>query len=191
MNLAALGANGAADFEIFTAAAAGVGFAEADAEAGIEEAPGLAVSFEEGAGGTASGGIKADTFAVADGLDGNDVPEIFGDDVGREEIDFGGGVDLAIGSGGFDAIAVLGVSGGGFDLNAKEAAIEFDDGVVAVAVSPGKADGEAESRGAGEESSFGGFSAALAGVGDGVDGDGWGGWLDQDRIFVLHKVLTK
>jgi hypothetical protein len=31
MNLAALGAEGAADFEVFAAAAAGVGFAEADA----------------------------------------------------------------------------------------------------------------------------------------------------------------
>lgn len=165
--------------------------AEADAEARVEEAPGFAVFFEEGAGGTASGGIKSDPFAIANGLDGNDVPEIFGDEVGGEKVDFGGSIDLAIGSGGFDAIAVLGISGGGFDLHAKEAAIEFNDGVVAVAVSPREADSEAERCGAGEECGFCGFSAALAGVGDGVDGDGGGRRLDQDRIKLLHEVLTK
>jgi len=121
-------------------------------------------------------GIEADAFAVSDGLDGNDVPDIFGDDVADEEVDFSAGVDAAAGSGGFDAVAVFGVEGGGFDLDAEESVVEFDDGVVAVAVSPGDEDGEAEMGGAGEEGGFGGFSATLAGgLGYGVEGDSfWG-----------------
>src|SRR5260370_38481981 len=66
-------------------------------------------------------------------------------------------------SGGFDAVAVVGVEGGGFDLDPEESVVEFDYGVVAVAVSPGDADAEAEGGGAGEEGGFGGFSATLAG----------------------------
>jgi hypothetical protein len=166
-------AEGAADFESSAAAAAGVGFAEADAEAAVEEAPGFAVFLVQGAGLAAGGGIEADGFAGADGLDGDDVPEIFGDDVGDEEIYFFAGIDFPAGSGGFDAIASLGAAGGGFDLDPEESVIEFDDGVVAITVSPGDEDGEAEMGGAGQEGGFGGFSAALAGgSGDGVDGDG-------------------
>ncbi len=157
---------------MFAAAAAGVEFAEADFAGGIEEAPGFAVFFEQGAGLPAGVGIEAHAFAVSDGLDGNDVPEVFGDDIGDEEIDFGGGVDLAVGSGSFDAVAGLRVAGGGLDLHAEEAAVEFDDRIVAVAVSPGEADAEAEMGGAGEEGGLGGFSATFAGGdGDGVDGD--------------------
>jgi hypothetical protein len=180
---AALGAEGAADSEIPAAAAGGQAFAEADVQAGIEEAPGFAIFFEDGAGLAAGVGIEADAFALSDGLDRDDVPDVFGDNVGDEEIYFFTGVDFAAGSGGFDAVAGLGVESGGFDLDAEESAVEFDDGVVAVAVSPGDENAEAEVGGAGEEGGFGGFSATLAsGLGDGVDGDvavaGWG--LDQD-----------
>ena len=119
-------------------------------------------------------GIEADAFASSDGLDGNDVPDVFGDDVADEEVDFFAGVDFTAGSGGFDAVAGLGVEGGGFHLDAEESVIEFDDGVVAVAVSPREADAEAEGGGAGEEGGFGGFSEALAGgFGGGVEGEEW------------------
>ena len=134
-------------------------------------------------------GIEADAFARADRLDGDDVPDVFGDNVGDEEIDFAGGVDEAAGSGSFDAVASLGVEGGGFDLDAKESAVEFDDGIVAIAVSPGEADGEAEMGGAGQEGGFGGFSATFAGgLGDGVDGDRGQRGLRLVRIvgFVPH-----
>jgi len=79
--------------------------------------------------------------------------------------------------------------------------VEFDDGVVAVAVSPGDEDGEAEMGGAGEEGGFGGFSATLAGgLGGGVEGDGFGfrEWLhgewvherlDQDGRGVVLRVV--
>ncbi len=116
-------------------------------------------------------GIEADAFALAQGFDGEDVPDVFGDYVADEEVDIVDGVDLAIGSGGFDAVAAFGVAGGGFDLDAEESAAEVDGGVVAVAVSPGNEDAEVEIGGAGEEGGFGGFSAALAGgAGCGVEG---------------------
>jgi hypothetical protein len=141
-----------------------------------QEAPGFAVSFEVGAGGVAGVGIEADAFAVSDGCDGDDVPEVFGDDVGDQEVDFGGGVDGVAGSGGADTVAGIGVAAGGFDLDAEEAAATAsDDGVVTFTVSPGDADAEAEVGGAGQEGGFGGFSAALAGGGgDGVEGDDFG-----------------
>jgi hypothetical protein len=102
----------------------------------IEEAPGFAVTLEDGFGGAAGAGVKTDAFALADGFDGDDVPEIFGDYVGYEEIDFGGRVDASVGAGGFYAVAGFGVTGGGFDLDAEESVVEVDYGVVAVAVSP-------------------------------------------------------
>ena len=75
--------------------------------------------------------------------------------------------------------------------------VEFDDGVVAVAVSPGDEDGEAEMGGTGEEGGFGGFSATLAGgLGGGVEGDGLvvgqsvrGEWLDQDWGGVVLRIV--
>src|ERR1022692_5284412 len=128
---------------MLAAAAFWVAFAEADAKAGVEEAPGFAVFFEHGTGLAAGVGIEADAFTLSDGLDGDDVPDVFGADVADKEIYFFAGVDTAVGSGGFDAVAVLGVEGGGFDLDAEESAAAFDDGGVAVAVSPGDADAEA------------------------------------------------
>ena len=122
---------------MFAAAAGRQGFAEADFGAGIEEAPGFAVFFEGGAGLAAGVGIEADAFALSDGPDGDDVPDVFGDDVSDEEVDFFTGIDFSAGSGGFDAVASFGIAGGGFRLNAEESVVEFDDGVVAVAVSPG------------------------------------------------------
>jgi len=49
----------------------------------------------------------------------------------------------------FDAVAMIAIAGGGFDLDAEESVAEVDDGVVAVAVSPGNEDAEAEVGGAG------------------------------------------
>ncbi len=130
-------------------------------------------------------GIEADAFAVSDGLDGDDVPDVFGDDVANEEVDFFAGIDFAAGPGGFDAIAGFGVESGGFDLDAEESVVEFDYGIVAVAVSPRDADAEAEMSGAGEEGGFGGFSAALvSGLGGSVEGDEW---LARRIGFVLHN----
>jgi len=166
-----------------------VAFAEPDCQAGIEEAPGFAVFFEHGFGLAAGGGIEADAFALSDGLDGDDVPDVFGDNVADEEVDFFAGVDLAVGSGGFDAVAVFGVEGGGFDLDAEESVMEVDDGVVAVTVSPGDGDAEAEGEGAGEEGGLASLSNALAGgFGGGLEGDFFvnGGFLVV-QVVCFHK----
>ena len=131
-----------------------------------------------------------DAFALSDGLDGDDVPDVFGDNVSDEEVDFFAGVGVAAGSGGFDAVAVVGVQGGGFDLDAEESVVEFDDGVVAVALSPGDADAEAQGGGAGEEGGFGGLSATLAGgLGDGVESDQL--CVTGFVWFISHIPLTK
>jgi hypothetical protein len=177
----AIGADGAAGFQFFTAADDWDVFPAANFWIASQQAPGFAVLFELGAGGTLSVGIEPGAFAIAEGIDRDDVPDIFRDDVGDKEIDFGGGVGDAAGSGGFDSVAMLGVSGGRFDLDAEESVAVVDDGVVAFAVSPREADGESEMSGAGEEGGFGGFSATLAGGGgDGVDGDDAGGrWFEQ------------
>src|SRR5437870_9648946 len=93
----------------------------------------------------------------------DDVPQIFGDDPGDEEIDFVASVG-GLPSGGFDAIARLGVALGGFDLNAPEIAVSgVEEKVVALAVSPRLGDAEAQAGGFGEKSGLGGFSATLAG----------------------------
>lgn len=116
-------------------------------------------------------GIEADAFALAEGFDGDDVPDVFGEDAADEEIDVVDGVDLAVGAGGFDAVAMVAIASSGFDLDAEESVAEVDDGVVAVAVSPRDEHAEAEVGGAGEEGGFGGLSAALAGgAGRGVEG---------------------
>jgi hypothetical protein len=135
-------------------------------------------------------GIEADAFAVSDGLDGDDVPDVFGDDVANEEVDFFAGIDFAAGPGGFDAIAGFGVESGGFDLDAEESVVEFDYGIVAVAVSPRDADAEAEMSGAGEEGGFGGFSAALvSGLGGSVEGDEW--LVGELGLFCIIKKAQR
>jgi hypothetical protein len=136
-----------------------------------EKAPGFAIFLRHDAKRAAGAGIEANAFALAEGFDGNDVPNIFRDHVADEKIDFFDGVDLAVGSGGFDTVASVGITSGGFDLDAEQIAGEADDGIVRLAVSPGNENAEIESSGTREEGCFGGFSATLAsGIGDGVDG---------------------
>lgn len=95
----AIRADGAADFQIFAAAGDRDVFPAAGFGGAGQQAPGFAIFFEVTVG-VAGVGIEAGAFAAADGGDGNDVPDIFGDNVGDEEVDFGGGVDGAAGSGG-------------------------------------------------------------------------------------------
>jgi hypothetical protein len=51
----------------------------------------------------------------------------------------------------------------GLDLHAPAAAVDLDDEVVAVALSPGLGDAEAERGGFVEESGFGDFAATFGG----------------------------
>lgn len=82
------------------------GFAVLVVEAGL----GISLAAEEQAG-------------AADGVNGNDVPGVLGNDVGGEEVDFGGkvgdgaSVDAAMG---VDAVEAFEELGGAFDLDAVE-----------------------------------------------------------------------
>jgi len=64
---------------------------------------------------------------MADGFDRDDVPDVFRNNVSNEEVNFGGRVGDAAGSGGFDAIAGFGIAGGGFHLDTQETLAEVDD----------------------------------------------------------------
>ena len=167
-----IGADGAADGKVTASADDGNVFPAVSFWRARQQAPGFAVFFELRARFAPGVGIEADAFAAADGFDGDDVPNVFRDNVSDEEVDFGCRVGDAAGSGGFDAVAGFGIEGGGFDLDAEESLAEFDDGVVALAISPGKADSESEMGGPGEEGGFGGFSTTLA------RGQGYGLELD-------------
>src|SRR6185437_2112221 len=72
---------------------------------------------------------------------------------------------------------------GGADLHAPEAAPGVEDEVVAVGISPGLGDAEAESDGFALEGEFGHFSAALGGGGGaGVGGRAAGGGRRSTRL---------
>src|SRR2546427_1795033 len=143
------------------------GFDLCGARAG-HQAPSFAIFFVERF--ASAVGIEAQAFAGGESVDGDDVPQIFRDDPGDEEIDFVASVGGPP-SGGLDAIARLGVALGGFDLNAPEVAVSgVEEKVVALAVSPRLGDAEAQAGGFGEEGGLGGFSPTLAGgEADGVD----------------------
>jgi hypothetical protein len=132
------------------------------------QAPSLAIFFVERFASAVR--IEAQAFAGSEGVDGNHVPQIFRDDPGDEEVDFVASVS-GFPSGGFDAIARLGVALGGFDLNAPEIAVSgVEEKVVTLAVSPRLGDAEAQAGGFSEEGGLGGFSATLAGgEADGMD----------------------
>jgi hypothetical protein len=117
-----------------------------------------------GGGGTygAWGGGGAD-------FDGDDVPDVEGDDVGGEEVGVFAGVGdvLAVDVvGGAGFVSVGAEAFGAFGLDAPEAGAVVDDEVVALAVSPGLGDGEVKAEGAGQEGGFGALPGAL-GVGAG------------------------
>jgi hypothetical protein len=121
---------------------------------------------------------------TADGVHGDEVPGIFGDDVGGDEVDFTGAVrDGAAGSAAVsvDPIESKEKLGGSFDLDAPEQRCEREAGmglacveyeVVAFAVSVGFADGEAHAGGDELEDEFGELSATLGGEfsAEGMDG---------------------
>ena len=100
---------------------------------------------------------------------GDYIPQIFGDNINREEIDFAGGIAAIIASA-LNHIMRVDKTHGGLDLNAPEFFARVEDEVVALAVSPDTGDAEAEAGGFGEESGFGGLAMRLAcGEADGMD----------------------
>jgi len=132
--------------------------------------PGFAVFFEAHALSFAVGVEAEHGLGCAD-FDGDDVPDVEGDEVGSDEVDVALGVgDVAmagfVGGAGFVGAGAEGV--GALDLDADEVncwvRTVVEDEVVTLAVSPGLGDGEAALAGLVEESGFGALSGAL-GVG--------------------------
>ncbi len=89
----------------------------------MEEVPGFAVGVVFVAF-AAAFGVEGERGQAEDVREREDVPGVFGDDVGDEEIDFGefvgdgASVDAAVG---VDAVEAAQELGGGFDLDADEA----------------------------------------------------------------------
>ena len=111
--------------------------------------PGFAVFFQAHFFGFAMG-VEAEHGLGSADFDGDDVPDVEGDDVGGDEIDVALGVDGAafadgVGGAGFVGSGAEGV--GAFDLDAEEVDLRLgtivEDEVVALGVSPGLGDGEA------------------------------------------------
>jgi len=115
-------------------------------------------------------GIEVEEGASQEGVDGDDVPGVFGDDVGGDEVYVVFGVEVA--STAFDLILAAGAGDvGAFDLHPPdEAALGgADQDVNGVAFSPRFGDGKIEADGAGDKGGFGSFSATFAvGLAEGV-----------------------
>ena len=150
--------------------------------------PGFAVFFEAHLFGFAVG-VEAEH-----GLRGADfyrdyVPDIQRDYVGGYEVDVAFGVDGAAVAYGVRGAGFVGIGAeavGAFDLDAEE--VDFglgtvvEDEVVALAVSPGLADGEAALAGLVEESGFGTFAGALGVGAVGIVGAAGVGLRHRDLI---------
>src|SRR5205823_2125792 len=109
-------------------------------------------------------GIKAEHGRGHAYADGQHVPEVERDDVGDEEVDVLGAVNgaaFADGVSGASFISVGAETVGGFDLDAEKTASVVEDEVVALGVSPGLSDAEAELAGFVEEGGFGALSTAF------------------------------
>ena len=131
-------------------------------------APGFAVDFADA---TAGGSLRKEVELRVLFSDRyrDYIPQVFGDNINHEEVDFAGGIAAIIASA-FNHIMRVDKTHGGFDLNAPEAAAGIGDEVVAFAVSPDTGDAKAEAGGFGEESSFGGLAMRLTrGEADGMD----------------------
>jgi len=104
-------------------------------------------------------GSEEDVGLGVSGGEGEDVPDVDGDDVGGEEVDLRGGVRGAVV---VEAAAIgffLAALQGAFDLDAEEVAEVVDGEVVGSGVSPGLGENEAELGGALHETEFGPLSA--------------------------------
>lgn len=123
--------------------------------------PGVAVLLEPGHA-AAAGGKYFDCGALAVGFDRDDVPDIVGDDVADDEIYVAASVPVFANiAAGVEAVSVEGAGVRGLDLHAPDAGAAVNHEVVAVTLSPGLGDAEAERGGFVQEGGFGNFSAAF------------------------------
>jgi hypothetical protein len=94
-------------------------------------------------------------FGFQDYACGEDVPEVFGDDVGGEEVYFFDGVAAAAAVGFEGAeVSVAQAVAAGFDLHAEQAASVLEAYVVGGGISPGLGDVEAFAQGLRHELEF-------------------------------------
>jgi hypothetical protein len=131
-------------------------------------APGFAVDFGDAA---ARGSLRKEVElrVMFSYRYGDYIPEIFGDNINREEIDFAGSV-AAIIAPALNRVVRVDKTHGGFDLNAPEFFAGVGYEVVALAVSPDTSDAKAEAGGFGEERGLGGFAMRLTrGEADGME----------------------
>jgi len=152
--------------------------------------PGFAVLFPAGAL-AGDVGVKTQAFVGGEGFDGQDVPDVEGDDVGGQEVDVVGGVrDFALAVDAVDGLNVVAAGTedfGAFQLYAQEAGTGVEDEVVALAVSPGLGQVEAQGFGFEQEGGLGEFSGALGVAVDGWTGGGGGSWLHELGAFRVEK----
>ena len=114
---------------------------------------------------SSAAGVEPDRSLLTadDAFCGNDVPDVFGNDVGSEEIEVAAFVGQAAGGMNMAIVAALVMpAGGGFYLHAHEVAVGFYHGVVGGGFSPGIKYLEAMFGGCGYELQLGPFAAALA-----------------------------
>jgi hypothetical protein len=108
---------------------------------------------------------------------GKDIPDIFGEDVDGEVVDLFGSV-----LGPAKAVQLAEVAGsephlGGLYLDAQEAAVEFEDDVIAGRLSPGLGDAEAAAVSEGHEEKLRPLAAAL------VAGENLFAWTPNSQWF--------
>src|ERR1700722_8031393 len=133
--------------------------------AGVQEVPGFAVPFPAGALALVVW-VKTQALVGGEVFYGQDVPGVEGDDVDCEDVDVVGGVDdFAFAVDGVDGLNVVAAGAenfGAFQLHAPETGAGGYDKVIALAVSPGLGDAEAQGFCLEHEGGFGKFSGALA-----------------------------
>lgn len=137
----------------------GIGASRCGVASGFEEVPGFFVGYVFLA--WVTGGEEEVAAKGDNDFGGEDVPDVFEDDVDGEEVDLVAGVVVAAGLEG-DEISVGRAGDGGFDLDAEEVAAALDGAVVAGGVSPGLGDVEAALGDAGHEDEFGPLAAVFS-----------------------------
>jgi hypothetical protein len=153
-----VGTDGAADWESFTSADCGDVFPAAGFGLAGQEAPGFAVFFVSAFAGAAR--AEVEHGMSQEGLDGDDVPDVFGNDVGREEVDVVFGVVVALAAAADYELAKT-RGAGAFHLDAPKCSTGADQDIVGIALSPRFGDAEIEAGSSGDEFRLGGFSATL------------------------------
>jgi len=126
---------------------------------GFEEVPGFFVGgvFLVGA----AGGEEEVAAERDDNFGGEDVPDVFEDQVDGEEVDLAPGVELAAAGFDGDDVSAVGAGNGGFDLDTEKMSAALDGDVIAGGISLGLGSVKPALGDAGHEIEFGPLAAML------------------------------